>query len=54
MVASLDSRVQAPLTLSDADVADIVSFLRSLTDPRASDLSGTIPASVPSGLPVDD
>jgi cytochrome c peroxidase len=54
MAASIDSRVQAPLTLSDAEVADIVLFLRSLTDPAASDLAGTIPASVPSGLPVDD
>ncbi|HET9464955.1 MAG TPA: cytochrome c peroxidase [Gemmatimonadales bacterium] len=54
MAASIDSRVQAPLTLSDAEVADLVSFLRSLTDPAAADLAGTIPAAVPSGLPVDD
>jgi cytochrome c peroxidase len=54
IAASIDSRVQAPLALSDAEVSDIVSFLRSLTDPDASDLGTTIPASVPSGLPVDD
>jgi cytochrome c peroxidase len=54
MAASLDSRVQASLPLSDGEVADIVSFLRSMTDPRAADLTETIPASVPSGLPVDD
>lgn len=54
MAASIDSRVQAPPTLSDAEVADIVSFLRALTDPAAADLTGTIPAGVPSGLPVDD
>lgn len=53
MAASIDSRY-APLTLSDAEVADIVSFLRSLTDPAANDLAATIPASVPSGLPVDE
>ena len=53
MVASLDSRVP-PVALSDAEVADIVAFLRSLTDPAASDLSATVPATVPSGLPVDD
>ncbi len=54
MAASLDSRVQASLALSDGEIADIVSFLRSMTDPRAADLTETIPASVPSGLPVDD
>jgi cytochrome c peroxidase len=54
MAASIDSRVKAPLALSDGEVADIVSFLRSLTDPSASNLAATIPASVPSGLPVHD
>jgi len=54
LAASIDPLVAAPLTLSDAEVADIVLFLRSLTDPGASDLSTTIPASVPSGLPVGD
>jgi len=53
MTATIDSRY-TPLALSNEEVADIVSFLRSLTDPAASDLAGTIPASVPSGLPVDD
>jgi cytochrome c peroxidase len=54
MAASIDSRVEAPLALSDGEVADIVSFLRSLTDLAASDLAETIPAGVPSGLPVND
>ncbi len=35
-------------------LADIILFLRSLTDPAASDLGATIPASVPSGLPVGE
>ena len=35
-------------------LADIMLFLRSLTDPAASDLGATIPASVPSGLPVGE
>ncbi len=54
LAASTDPLVQAPLTLSDGEVADIIMFLRSLTDPAASDLGSTIPASVPSGLPVGD
>jgi cytochrome c peroxidase len=54
MAATLDAMVQSPLALSDAEVDDVVAFLRSLTDPAARDLSGTIPQSVPSGLPVGD
>jgi cytochrome c peroxidase len=54
MAATLDALVQSPLALSDAEVDDLVTFLRSLTDPAAHDLSGTIPPSVPSGLPVGD
>jgi cytochrome c peroxidase len=54
MAATLDALVQAPLALSDAEVDDLVRFLKSLTDPAARDLSGAIPPSVPSGLPVGD
>ena len=54
LAASIDPLVQAPLTLSTGEVADILLFLRSLTDPGALDLGTTIPASVPSGLPVGD
>lgn len=39
--------------LSDADVADIVAFLVSLTDPRMRSSESLAPSSVPSGLPVD-
>ena len=54
LAASIDPQVQPPLALSSGEVADIVFFLRSLTDPAASDLGTTIPARVPSGLPVGD
>jgi cytochrome c peroxidase len=54
MAASIDNRVGVPLELTDEDVNAIVAFLKSLTDPAARNLSGTIPASVPSGLPVGD
>ena len=54
MAASIDSRAETPLALSDGEVADIVAFLRALTDPAASDMTGMIPTRVPSGLPVDD
>ncbi len=39
--------------LSDAEVAAILAFLQSLTSPTAVDLRHTIPARVPSGLPVE-
>ncbi|HEY3222013.1 MAG TPA: cytochrome c peroxidase [Gemmatimonadales bacterium] len=52
ILATLDPRVQAPLHLTDAQIADLVAFLKSLTDPAARDLSGIAPVSVPSGLPV--
>jgi cytochrome c peroxidase len=54
MAGSIDVLVKTPLSLGDTEVADIVAFLRSLTDPAATDLSRTVPISVPSGLPVED
>jgi cytochrome c peroxidase len=41
------------LPLTETDIAGLVAFLTSLTDPRARDLGAFIPASVPSGLPLD-
>ncbi|MGB3554057.1 MAG: cytochrome c peroxidase, partial [Jannaschia sp.] len=41
----------APVTLDDADIADLMAFLDSLTDPTARDRGDLIPATVPSGLP---
>jgi cytochrome c peroxidase len=52
LLLSLDGRLRQPLNLSDEEQRQIVAFLRSLTDPAARDLSGLMPASVPSGLPV--
>ncbi|MDM8519799.1 ScyD/ScyE family protein [Anaerolineales bacterium HSG6] len=45
--------LQHGLPLTDQNVADLVAFLQSLTDPAARDLSAFIPDSVPSGLPLD-
>lgn len=52
VLATLDFRVRRQLKLTDTQVAELVAFLKSLTDPAARDLSGITPASVPSGLPV--
>jgi len=52
VIRTLDFRLQTPLHLSDAELADLVAFLKSLTDPSARDLSALVPAVVPSGLPV--
>ena len=43
-----------PLSLGDGEVADLVSFLESLTDPASRDLTHLVPQEVPSGLPVED
>ena len=52
VLSTLDGRLNAPLGLSDDEMRDVVTFLKSLTDPAARDLSALIPARVPSGLPV--
>ncbi len=41
------------MPLNEAEVADIVDFLRALTDPAARDLSRFTPDQAPSGLPLD-
>lgn len=41
------------LPLTQQDVADIVAFLQSLTDPNARDLIAFVPENVPSGLALD-
>ena len=52
VLKTLDFRVRAPLDLTEDEIRDLVAFLKALTDPTARDLSGLVPASVPSGLPV--
>jgi cytochrome c peroxidase len=54
MLQTLDSTVREPAPLSDAQVDELVTFLRALTDPAAADLGAVVPASVPSGLPVGE
>lgn len=50
ILANLDPNATVPLS----DVDAVVAFLESLTDPASADQSHLLPASVPSGLPVDD
>ena len=52
VLASLDGRLRTPINLTDDEIEQLVAFLKSLTDPSARDLSGVVPARVPSGLPV--
>lgn len=50
-VAAIAASNQARSTrLDNAEIADLVAFLRSLTDPAARDLGALVPESVPSGL----
>lgn len=44
---------QTRIDLTDAQVADLIEFLKALTDPRMLDTAAFAPATVPSGLPVD-
>ena len=50
---SVSRRIGAGMPINAAEAADLVAFLRSLTDPAARDLSHITPAAVPSGLPLD-
>ncbi|MEL6451121.1 MAG: cytochrome c peroxidase [Pseudomonadota bacterium] len=43
----------APMSLTDAEVADILAFLGALTDPQSLRGALGVPTAVPSGLPVD-
>jgi len=43
-----------PSSLTEAEIADLIAFLQSLTDPASLDLRRIIPATVPSGLAVGD
>jgi cytochrome c peroxidase len=42
-----------PNALSDEEVAELISFLNALTDPQSLKGALGMPASVPSGLPID-
>ncbi|WP_299152446.1 cytochrome c peroxidase [uncultured Tateyamaria sp.] len=43
----------APQSLSDEEVSDLIAFMGALTDPQSVRGALGIPASVPSGLPID-
>lgn len=44
---------QHHIVLTDAEIDDLVEFLKTLTDPRMLDTATLAPQSVPSGLPLD-
>ena len=52
LLNALDPRLRVPMNLTDTEVAQLVAFLKALTDPAARNLASVVPASVPSGLPV--
>jgi len=52
ILKTLEFSLRTPLQLTETEQRQLVAFLKSLTDPGARDLSGIVPASVPSGLPV--
>jgi cytochrome c peroxidase len=54
VLSTLDFRFNRALGLTEDERRGLVAFLMSLTDPAARDLSRLIPATVPSGLPVQE
>lgn len=52
ILASQSPSATEQAQLSQAEIQDLIAFLEALTSPSALDLAHTIPASVPSGLPV--
>ena len=51
--AGIDPILRTPIYLTSQEFSDLVEFVRDgLFDPRAADLCRLIPASVPSGLPL--
>ena len=44
---------QRRIDLTDEEIADLVAFLKTLTDPRMQSTDSLAPTTVPSGLPVD-
>ncbi len=49
-----DANELGPVELSDREVRALLAFLESLTDPIGRRLGNLVPATVPSGLPVED
>jgi len=45
-------QIRQPLGLTDEELNQLVTFLKSLTDPAARNMSGMVPSSVPSGLSI--
>ena len=52
ILASRGGSASEGAQLSEAEMRDLMAFLEAMTAPSALDLAHTIPASVPSGLPV--
>jgi cytochrome c peroxidase len=45
---------QEPVQLTDRELRQLMDFLHALTDPGSMDLRASVPAAVPSGLPLAD
>ncbi|KPK02501.1 MAG: hypothetical protein AMJ56_20910, partial [Anaerolineae bacterium SG8_19] len=54
MLANLDPLLAEPQSLSAEEIAHLIAFLESLTDPAVAELDSVIPENVPSGLAVVD
>ncbi len=53
IVQTLDEKLADPPQLSDAEVADVIAFMKALSSTHADDCMDAVPDAVPSGLPLD-
>jgi len=53
MQAIADANVLEPMSLDEAQIADLIAFLEALTEPGSQNGRLGVPETVPSGLPVD-
>lgn len=53
-IAAIDPLLLTPPQLTGAEIDELVAFLQALTDPASLNLLADAPATVPSGLPVND
>jgi len=51
ILTAASPQIRQPLGLTDAELGQLVVFLKSLTDPAARNMAVLVPASVPSGMP---
>lgn len=53
ILETLDAKLDDPPELSDAEIGDLIAFMKALNSTHADECMDAVPESVPSGLPLD-